>query len=373
MKFSDIHGHSELKKNIIKTIRQGRIAHAQLLISSEGSSSLPLAIAYAQYASCIDKGEDDSCGVCTSCIKYNQLIHPDLHFTFPIFGSNETCDDFINDFRTTFLANPLMNLNDWFSSLNAENKKPNVNVKEIRNIMRKLSLKSYESEYKVSIMWLPEYFGKEGNVLLKLLEEPPEKTLFLLVTEHPDNILTTIISRTQFIKIPRYSYNDVEQYLIGNGIAEGDIAKNAALMSEGNLNKAIKLATEISDPQFDIFRSWLLDCYQGNMSKIISEMDQYSDKGKEGLKLFFLYGLQMLRSAMLIKHQDLSDKLTATELEFAGKLSKLIELSSTQIIYDAFNEAIFEIDRNGSVKLILINLSLKLKNSLRPKVVSPTN
>lgn len=373
MKFSEIHGHTELKKNLVNTIQQGRIPHAQLIISTEGASSLPLAIAYAQYASCLNRSETDSCGECSSCIKYNQLIHPDLHFTFPIFGSNETCDDFINDFRTTFLANPLMNLNDWFSSIDADNKKPNVNIKEIRNIMRKLSLKSYESDYKVSIMWLPEYFGKEGNVLLKLLEEPPEKTLFLLVTEHPDNILTTIISRTQFIKIPKYSYKDVEQYLIDKGIAEGDIAKNAALMSEGNLNKATKLATEISDPQFDSFRSWLLDCYQGNMGKIISEMEHYSDKGKEGLKMFFLYGLQMLRSAMLIQHQDLSDKLTATELEFAGKLSKLIELKSTQIIYDAFNEAIFEIDRNGSVKLILINLSLKLKNSLRPKVVSPTN
>jgi DNA polymerase-3 subunit delta' len=266
-----------------------------------------------------------------------------------------------------------MNLSDWFSSLDAENKKPNINIKEIRNVMRKLSLKAYESDYKVSIIWLPEYLGKEGNVLLKLLEEPPEKTLFLLVTEQPESILTTIISRTQFIKIPRYSYKEVEDFLIDKAIATGDVVKNAALMSEGNLNKAMKLATEISDPQFDSFRSWLLDCYQGNIGKIISEMEIYSDKGKEGLKLFFLYGLQMLRSAMLTKHQDLSDKLTATELEFAGKLSKLIEMDSSQIIYKAFNDAIFEIDRNGSVKLILINLSLKLKNSLRPKVVSPAN
>ncbi len=368
MKFSEIHGHTELKKNLVNTIQQGRIPHAQLIISTEGASSLPLAIAYAQYASCLNRSETDSCGECSSCVKYNQLIHPDLHLTFPIFGSNETCDDFINEFREAFLANPLMNLSDWFGSIDADNKKPNINIKEIRNVMRKLSLKSYESDYKVSIMWLPEYLGKEGNVLLKLLEEPPEKTLFLLVSEQPENILTTIISRTQFIKVPRYTYHEVEQYLTDKGIAQGDIAKNAALMSEGNLNKAGKLATEISDPQFETFRSWLLDCYQGNISKIIGEMDQYSDKGKEGLKLFFLYGLQMLRSAMLIKHQNLSDKLTATELEFAGKLSNLIELENIQTLYNAFNESIFEIDRNGSVKLILINLSLKLKNSLRAKV-----
>ncbi len=263
-----------------------------------------------------------------------------------------------------------MNLNDWLTSIDGENKRANINIREIRNIMRKLSLKPYESSHKVSIIWLPEFLGKEGNVILKLLEEPPENTLFLLVTEQPENILTTIISRTQFIKVPRYKYDEVAEYLEKNNISAGDIAKNAALMSEGSLNKASKLATELNDPQFDTFRAWLLDCYQGNIPKIIKEMEVYSDKGKEGVKLFFLYGIQMIRSAMLIKYQDLSKKLTPAELEFVNKLSKLIELDNTQIIYDAFNQAIFEIDRNGSVKLILINLSLKLKNCLKPKMVS---
>ncbi len=367
LKFSDIHGHAELKENLVSVIRQGRIPHAQMIISREGNAALPIALAYAQYASCLQQLEHDSCGTCSSCVKYQQLIHPDLHLSFPIFGSGETCDDFIQDFREAFLANPMITLNDWLKSIDGENKKPNINIKECRNIIRKLSLRPYESEYKVLIMWLPEYLGKEGNVLLKLLEEPPQNTLFLLVTENQDQILTTIISRTQFVKIPIYTYHEIEAYLNEKQLAAPDIARNVALMAEGNLSKGIRLAGEMEDTQFDGFRLWLLDCYNGNLGKIIGDMDIYADKGKEGFKMFLLYGIQMVRSALLIQHQSLEHKLTANEIEFVTKLSKLIHLENAKDIYEALNGAIFEIDRNGSMKLILINLSLKLKYSLRSK------
>lgn len=370
MKFADIPGHHELKLQMASAIKQGRIPHAQMLIAYEGCSALPLAIAYAQYVACLDKGETDSCGKCSSCVKYNQLIHPDLHFTFPIYGSEDTCDDFMVEFRSAVLENPFLSLNSWFASINADNKRPNINIRECRNLIRKLSLKTYESDYKVLIMWLPEFLGKEGNVLLKLLEEPPEKTLFLLVTENREMILSTIISRTQIIKVSSYSNQEIENFILEKNLAAGDKAKNIALMSEGNMSKAIIMAAQMDNPQFDSFRAWLLDCYQGNIGKIISELESYSEKGRDGLKMFLTYGIHMLRAAMLVKHQDLKNKLTSTELEFAEKLSKLIEIESTQAIYEAFNTAIFEIDRNGSVKLILINLSLKLKNSLKPKQVS---
>ncbi len=367
LKFSDIHGHTELKNNLVSVIRQGRIPHAQMIISREGNAALPMALAYAQYTSCLDQQENDSCGKCSSCVKYEHLVHPDLHLSFPIFGSTETCDDFIQDFRTAFLANPMLTLNDWLKSIDGENKRPNINIRECRNIIKKLSLRPYESDFKVLVMWLPEYLGKEGNVLLKLLEEPSQNTLFLLVTENQDQILTTIISRTQFIKIPVYTYEEIDDYLSIHQLANADISRNVALMAEGDLSKAIRLAGEMENTQFEGFRLWLLDCYSGNIGKIISEIDQYADKGKEGLKMFLLYGIQMVRSALLIQHQSLENKLTANEIEFVTKLSKLIHLDNTQEIYQALNQAIFEIDRNGSTKLILINLSLKLKYSLRPK------
>ena len=338
-----------------------------MVIAREGSGALPLALAYAQYTSCTNKAGDDSCGTCASCVKYAQLIHPDLHLSFPIFGSSETCDDFIQAFREAFLSNHMLTLNDWLRSIGGENKRPNINIRECRNIIKKLSLRPYESDFKVLIMWLPEYLGKEGNVLLKLLEEPPHNTLFLLVTENQDQILTTIISRTQFIKVPVYSYQEIETYLVGKELSVPDVARNIALMAEGNLSKAIRLSGEMEDTQFESFRQWLLDCYSGNLGKIISEADQYSEKGKEGLKMFLMYGIQMVRSALLIQHQSMENKLTAGEIEFVGKLAKLIHLENARDIYEALNQAIFEIDRNGSIKLILINLSLKLKYSLRPK------
>jgi DNA polymerase-3 subunit delta' len=369
VKFADILGHSSIKKTLINSANSGRIPHAQMVIGSEGSSALPLAMAYAQYIACLNKTDDDSCGACSSCVKYNQLIHPDLHLSFPFIGSNETCDDYIQDFRKAFLSNPIMSFGDWLQSIDSENKRANINIKECRNIIRKLALKPYESDYKVLIMWLPEFLGKEGNVLLKLIEEPPTNTLFFLVTENQDLILSTIISRTQFIKIPAYPIEEIEQFLLNNQLAGGDLARNAALMSEGNLNKAIKLANELENPQFELFRAWMLDCYQGQIYKIMDELENYTETGKESLKMLFTYGIHMLRSAMLFKHQDLSSKLSAQELEFVGKLSNLIGLDAAKEIYDGFNKAIFEIDRNGSVKLILINLSLTLKNNLKSKTV----
>lgn len=370
MKFSEIHRHNSLKEAFISSIRQGRIPHAQMFIGREGNAALPLAIAYAQYTSCLNRTETDSCGTCSSCNKYNQLIHPDLHFSFPIYGSEYDCDEYMSNFREAFLANPMLTLSDWFRAIDGENKKPNINIKECRNIIKKLSLRPYESDYKVLIMWLPEYLGKEGNVLLKLIEEPPANTLFLLVTENQDMILTTIISRTQFAKINPYSYQDIEDYLLEKQIASIEVAKNAALIAEGNLSKAIQLASELVNPQFDDFRQWMLDCYQGNLSKIISDMDGYTEKGKEGLKMFMNYGVHLLHSAFLVKHKSMEATLTEAELEFVKKISKFIHIGNIAEIYDAFNRAIFEMDRNGSVKLILINLSLKLKNCL--KMVEPT-
>ena len=173
-----------------------------MFIGREGNGALGLAVAYAQYASCLDRGEQDSCGVCSSCIKYQNLVHPDLHFSFPIYGADVNCDEFINDFRTALLADPLLTINSWFTSLNAENKKPNIPIKECRNIIRKLALKPYESEFKVLIIWLPEYLGKEGNVLLKLLEEPPANTLFILVTENQESILRNQLIITILQEIP---------------------------------------------------------------------------------------------------------------------------------------------------------------------------
>jgi DNA polymerase III subunit delta' len=323
LKFSDIYAQQEPKNNLITAVNNGRIPHAQLFTSKEGNSSLALAIAYAQYVACIDKQLNDSCGVCSSCIKYQTLTHPDLHFTFPFFGDKNTNSDvFIVPFRKAFLENNLLSLQDWQIAIKGEGKNMNINVNECRNIFKKLALKPYESEYKILILWLPEFLGKEGNILLKLLEEPNPKTIFILVSEAQDKILTTIISRTQLVKLNTYSYNEIDEYLQSNHIAEGERAKNIAMMAEGNLNLALKLTQEMENPLYDIFRQWLLDCYTGNMANVMKFSEDISKESKDTIKNFLSYGLHIVRAALVVNHQNLENKLTQNENEFAKKLSQ---------------------------------------------------
>ncbi len=368
MKFKEIYGQSEIKGKLISATKSGRVPHAQLFTSKEGAMSLPLAIAYAQYLSCTNKQEEDSCGVCSSCRKYELLAHPDLHFTFPFYGDNKTSsNDFIVEFRKTILENPLMSYSDWVEAIVGEGKNLNINIFEIRSIFKRLSLRAYESEYKVLIIWLPEFLKKEGNVLLKLVEEPPDNTIFLFVTENQSEILPTIISRTQILTIPNYNHTEIETYLVENNIiVDSGLARNIAVMAEGNLNKAVKLAGGMESPMFDVFRQWLLNCHAGNMEGIFAFTEKLSEEGKDFFKIFLIYGLHIVRATLLSNHQSANGWLTANENEFVGKLSKFIHIGNAQEIYKAFNDSIFETERYGNVKLIYINLSLKLKNSMKP-------
>jgi DNA polymerase-3 subunit delta' len=205
MLFNEIPGQEEVKSQLIRSVNENRISHAQLFLGPEGSGSLALAIAYAQYISCTERKEIDSCGECSSCRKYQKLIHPDLHFSYPFIASKEkkveVSTDVIAAWREAIIENPFLGLEEWMQTLDAENKQPNINIAECHDIIKRLTYKSFESEYKVLIMWLPEYLGTEGNSLLKLIEEPPAKTLFILVAQNHDQILNTILSRTQLVKI----------------------------------------------------------------------------------------------------------------------------------------------------------------------------
>lgn len=356
---------------MVSAVNAGRIPHAQLFIAPEGAGALPLAIAYAQYINCQDRQNDDSCGICASCVKYNQLVLPDLHFTFPIHGSKENCNDFMTEFRSAFLENPYLSLNDWFSYIKAEGKKPNININECRNIFKKLSLKTYESEFKVLVMWLPEYLGNEGNTLLKLLEEPTVNTLFLLVTEKLEMILPTIVSRTQLVKMKPYTQDEIVSCLNSNASIEIETAKQIAMMCEGNLNKAMVLSQEINNPLVDQFREWLLLCHQEQMPALFNFGNDLADKGKDFVKNFLHYSLQMVRATMLNQYISMQNKLSAKENELTKKLTNIIHIDNAQLMYTALNESIYEIERNGNLKLIIIHLSLKIKNCLKMGQKSP--
>jgi DNA polymerase-3 subunit delta' len=209
MLFSEIIGQENTKKQLIDSVQTSRMSHAQLFSGPEGSGSLPLAIAYAQYVSCTQQGADDSCGVCPSCRKYNKLAHPDLHFVFPVattdkVKSKPVSDLFLPEWRDILLTNPYFSFNQWLEHIGVDNKQGLIGTEEAGEIIRKLTLKTYESDYKVMVIWMPEKMNdSSANKLLKMIEEPPLKTLFLLVSEHPEQIITTIISRTQLVKVPR--------------------------------------------------------------------------------------------------------------------------------------------------------------------------
>jgi DNA polymerase III subunit delta' len=376
LKFSDIYGHVSLKKKLVEQVNNNRISHAQLFYGNEGSNALPMAIAYAQYINCTNKQEFDSCGTCPSCNKYQQYIHPDLHFSFPYIVSKaddiELCDDILPLFRKSLIESPQLTINEWIEIAKIENKTLNIPIKECRNIIKKLSFKPYEAEYKVVIMWLPEFVGKEGNVLLKSIEEPAPNTLFILVTENPTLILPTILSRTQLLKINLYSREEIKDYLITQLSIEESVSNNIALMTNGNIHKAKILSEKIDYSFLSGFKTFLNDCYQGNSTAMFNWAESFSEKGKDDAKHFLNYILELLRYSLIVEHRSISTEVAPEEEKIIVTLSKLLNLKGRETIYKAINQAFFEIDRNGNLKFIIINLSLSLKNNFlrQPKAQS---
>src|SRR3984885_2909521 len=230
MQFSQVIGQQQVRDNLTEMVRQNRLSHALLFLGHEGSGALPLALAFAQYVVCErrDSSSADACGVCATCVKAGRLMHPDIHFSYPVIpkkaGDKPVSSDYSSEWREFIQQYPYGNAYDWLQFIGAENKQGNITAQECNDINRKLSLKSFESGYKILILWMPEYLGNEGNKLLKLIEEPPANTLFILVAENEGQILQTILSRTQLVKIPALDDSDVEAGLE----ATQDISKEKA-------------------------------------------------------------------------------------------------------------------------------------------------
>ncbi|MBC7744902.1 MAG: hypothetical protein H7096_07340 [Flavobacterium sp.] len=368
MQFSEITGQKEVKEHLIQTVLENRISHAQLFLGPEGSGSLALALAYAQYVSCLDRQLKDSCGICSSCRKYRRLIHPDLHFSYPFFAKQkeDTAIKFIAEWREAFLNNPYLNLNEWRNQLDADNKQANINIAECHQIIQKLSLKPFEAEYKVLIMWLPEYLDKEGNTLLKIIEEPPKKTLFLLVAQNQDQILKTIISRTQLVKIPRLKDEDVSGFLIEKkGISERK-ACSIAYISEGNLTTSLSLMQEVENDNLQMFREWLQITYADLVLKITYFIERLAKLGRENQKNFLRYGINLIRESLLILSGATQlVHLPQLELEFTTKFSGFINLAKAEAIIMELEKAHYHIERNANPKILFLDVSLQLVTILK--------
>ncbi len=368
MQFRAIIGQENLKKHLIETVQSGRVSHAQLFLGPEGSGSLALAVAYAQYISCENRAAHDSCGECTSCRKYEKLIHPDLHFSYPFFAKHkdDTAQTFISDWREAFLQNPYLGLDAWRNNLDAENKQANINIAECHQIIQKLSLKPFESEYKVLIMWLPEYLDKEGNTLLKLIEEPPQKTLFLLVAEQQEQILSTILSRTQLVKIPALSDGEVERHLLSLGVLP-ERAKQLAFLSDGNIQTALNLMNEVESDNFTLFTDWLRMTFGDKGPSILDFVEHIAKSGRENQKAFLRYGIHFLRECMvcLSGAQELI-RLPENEYTVALNFSqKVLTLAKAEAVIAALEKAHYHLSRNANPKILFLDVSLQFVKILR--------
>ena len=379
MLFSEIIGQQEIKIRFIRTVTEQRIPHAQLLRGPEGVGKLALAIAYAQYICCENKTATDSCGVCASCVKYKKLAHPDLHFVFPVIKpANRTsvvCDDFIADFRAMVLTNMYFSVNDWFAKISGDAKQGMIYGNESEEIIRKLSLKTYEAEYKVMIIWLPEKMNLTcSNKLLKILEEPPEKTVFLLVSNEPDQIITTILSRTQHIHIPRLSEKEIRQALLANDDLEieDDEAAYAAHIANGSYLNAIAVLNEGDENKQNFERfvlimrlAWQVGNKKDHAS--LKTLKKWSDDmaaaamGRERQKNFLGYAQRMTRENFIRNLQQPElNYLTSTEADFSQRFSPFIHERNVEDIMTEFALAERHIEQNVNAKMVFFDLTLKI-------------
>ncbi|MFD2161464.1 ATP-binding protein [Paradesertivirga mongoliensis] len=368
MQFSEIVGQHAVKQHLIQSVLENRVSHAQLFLSPEGSGGLPLALAYAQFISCQNRLPDDSCGECSSCRKYKKLIHPDLHFSYPFFAKHkdDTSLSFIEEWREAFLSNPYLSLDEWRSQVEAENKQANINIAECHQIIKKLSMKQFEAEYKVLIMWLPEYLDKAGNTLLKLIEEPPHKTLFLLVAQNQDQILNTILSRTQLVKVQRLSDKDITEYLVEKKGFSEEQAARIAYLSEGNLQTALTLSAEEGNNNFGVFSDWLRMCFSNKGMQVIDFAENAARFGRENQKNLLKYGIKLLRESMMVlSGAEHLVHLPGNEKEFVVNFSATLTMAKAESIINELEKAHYHIERNANPKILFLDVSLQFIKILK--------
>lgn len=418
MPFKDIIGQEEVKSKLVELVQHNRLSHALLFFGKEGSGALPLSLAFAQYIICETVngkathaagpslfGEDspspapdsiiDSCGTCPACVKAQQLIHPDLHFSYPVVtkkaGSPPISTDYIAEWREFIKLYPYGNVYDWLQFIGAENKQGNITAHECNDIIRKLNLKSFESEYKILIMWLPEYLGNEGNKLLKLIEEPPPNTLFILVAENESLILPTIVSRCQVIRIPALETTDIEKALMERNKTEPATARQVAGVSDGNYREALQLVQHSDEDWQSLLRDWLNAIMKTGPIAQTKWVEEISKLGREKQKQFLRYFNHLLEQAIRLrvapsppspppggKESDPdssrgSFSVADKERDFAERLNKIAGIEQQQAIIEELDKASYYIERNANGKMLFHALTIKVYHIIQDKVVFLTD
>ncbi|MDR0694642.1 MAG: DNA polymerase III subunit delta [Prevotellaceae bacterium] len=376
MLFQSVIGQIELKRQLTQTVREGRIAHAQLFWGGEGYGALPLALALAQYIHCPHRTEEDACGVCPACNKMQKLIHPDVHFVAPVNSTKEITSDkkpvtehFLTQWREALSDNPYLTEQEWYKTLGTENKQGNISVHEASQIIEKLNYKSFEAEYKIMIIWLPERMNVQAaNRLLKLIEEPPDKTLFFLVSEDITRIIATIRSRTQPVRLPPIEEGALTKKLQEQFALPEMHARKLARAAAGSYSEALRLvqSEKETDEHFERFATLMRAAYAVDGLTLISWAEDAAKWGREQQKSFLLYAERLVRESFTLNRQaDDIVYLLGEEETFAKNIAPFVNERNVAGIYNTLNTAIAHLAQNGNAKILFTDLAMQMARLIK--------
>lgn len=361
MQFKAIVGQDYLKSEFVKTIRSDKISHAQLFLGNYGFGGLPMALSFSQFLFCENKQENDSCGVCPSCIKVDDLQHPDLHFSFPtVLSISKTSSGLMKEWREKVKQNPYFDVSQWTDFIDPKGRKPAIGTDESLEIIKKLSLKSYEGGMKVMIIWgASEMNTAAANKLLKIIEEPPKNTLFILISQSDEYMLQTILSRTQLVKLPRIDRDILSKHLQANYQLNSSNSDSIAARSEGDLIKSVDFASEASADNQD--REWFIElmrvCYKKDVLQMLRWADNMGGQSREKQKAFIKYALHMFRQSLLKNYtEDVLVRVSDEEAAFLNNFSKFITGKNALDFMTTFNDGHYYIERNANAKILFTTI-----------------
>jgi DNA polymerase-3 subunit delta' len=377
MDWRTIIGQASLKKQLTELVKQNRLSHALLLVGKEGAGALPLANAFAQYLVCeqaISSSLDEPCGQCSGCKKSMELVHPDIHFSYPTVtrkpGEKPVATDFIREWRDFLSQHSYGNLFDWIELIKEkDNSQGKITAEECNDIIRKLSLKSFESPWKILILWHPELMGNEGNKLLKLIEEPPPQTILLLISESEINLLPTIVSRCQLIKVPPLENAVIEKALIERNKTAPELAQQIAALSEGSYREALLLSLHAEEDWQELVRNWLNAILKTGPIAQAKWVEDIAKLGREKQKQFLRYYNHLLEQAVHVQISGDAFPISEKEKDFALRFNRIADLAKQEAMMKEIDSAIYHLERNANAKILFHALTIKLYHIIQDNIV----
>ncbi len=394
MRFEEVIGQIAVKNNLLGMVKGNRLSHALLFLAREGTGGLPLALALSQYLVCEKVTQpsagslfgdtepveppDEACGQCRACQKAAAMVHPDIHYSYPVIprksGDKPISADYGAEWREFVGLYPYGNVYDWLQFIGAENKQGNITATECGEIIRKLNLKSFESVYKILIMWMPEYLGNEGNKLLKLIEEPPANTLFLLVAQEESKIIPTILSRTQLVRIPAIETRDVAEALVKWARASEDAARQAASVADGNYREALQIMQHAESDWEETVRCWLNATLRTGPAEQVKWTNEVSGLGREKQKQMLRYFNHLLEQSVRLRILGRENlHIPANEIDFAERLNKMATLGQQQAIVEQLDKAVYHIERNANAKMLFQALTIRIYHIIKDNALTIVN